>query len=116
MKISILFFFLSSFPSRITQKVRGIYERSAHQMNAHYYQRSSSSWLELHAACELRLTSYGPKHTLRWLSYAPFCAQLHTQLQIKGCINSCTNVHVERTKRRPRIVAAAINELLRNHK
>ena len=51
-------FVLSSFPSSITQKVYGMYEQSAHQMNT----LLSKIFLFLvRAACELRL-SYGPKH------------------------------------------------------
>ena len=65
-----LSFFLSSFPSSITQKLCGVYERSAHQTNV----PSEIFLFFVRAACELRSTSYGPKHASRWLSCTPFCA------------------------------------------
>ena len=85
-KISILFlyfllfssFFLSSFPSCITQKVYGTYKRSICQTTA----LLSEIFLFLvRAACELKSMSYCPKHASQWLSYMPFCAYLHVQLE-----------------------------------
>ena len=67
-----------SFPSRTSQKVYCVYERSARQTNA----LLSEIFLFLvRAAYELRSMNYGPKHMARWLFYAPFCAYLHAQIE-----------------------------------
>ena len=59
-KILIFFFLLlSSFSLSITQKVYGIYKRSAHLMNTLL---SEIILILVKAAYELRLMSYGPKH------------------------------------------------------
>ena len=62
------FRFCSSFISFIKhnpKSVYGVYKRSTYQMNALL---SEIFRILVRAACELRLTSYGPKHASRWNS------------------------------------------------
>ena len=54
---------------KLNSKVYGVYKRSAHQMNALL---SEIILILVRAECELRSTSYGPKHASRWLSCTPF--------------------------------------------
>ena len=78
MKIPILFFFLLSFPTHITQTLCGVYGWSAHQMTA-LLSEMCLFWVR--GACELRSASYGLKHASRFLCDTPFCAYIHTQLK-----------------------------------
>ena len=79
------FFFsllLSSFFLSIKHvKLYGVYEQSAHQMNA----RLSEIFFLVRDACELRSTSYGPKHTSQGLScmYTILCVITHRTRYIK---------------------------------
>ena len=74
-------FFLSSFPSGITQKVYNVYEWSAHQTTPLL---SEIIFFLVRPACELRSTSYGAENMSQTFFYMPFWPYLHTQLITKG--------------------------------
>ena len=55
----------STYPvTSVLLEMYGVYKRSAHQMNALL---SEVILILVRAECELRSTSYDPKHALRWL-------------------------------------------------
>ena len=91
----LFFFFFLSFPLHITQKLCGVYKRSAHQTNA----LLSDIFLFLvRAACELRSASYGSKHTSQSLSDKPFvCTYMHKAKTIRHIwtfyiLNNCSTI------------------------
>ena len=69
------FFFFPCFLTRITLKLYGVYERSAHHTTALL---SDIDLYFVRAACELGSTSYASKHALRSLSDASFCTYVYT--------------------------------------